>query len=390
VAQDFGVDTPTPKNPGVICQRKNSMKATIDNLEKLLQRQIRHQQMFSIVIGIQAGDDSFEWAGSAGIAVPERQTEMREDSPYFITSITKIFTASAIMLLHEQKKLSLEDPVSTYFPPDQIDGLHRYKGKDYSNELKIYHLVSQTSGLADYFEQKGKNGRNLLDKILEEGDAEWNIEAVLETVKKDLKPKFPPALRQGSNHRAFYSDTNYQLLGGILEKLLEKSLGRIFDEYFFTPLDLPNTYVYGDDVAASLREAPATIYHKETSLNVPKAMCSFWSDGAMVSTAKEQILFLKALFGGKIFEEERTLEWMKQWNKVFFPLEYGYGLMRYKLPRVFSPFSPAPEFIGHSGASGSFAFYCPKQDFYLSGTVNQLQARSTPFRLMPRIANVLE
>ena len=118
-------------------------------------------------------------------------------------------------------------------------------------------------------------------------------------------------------------------------------------------------------------------------------MRSFRSDGGMVSTADEQNQFLRALFSGKIFQENKTLAWMQQWNKIFFPLEYGYGLMRYKLPRIFSPFSPVPEFIGHSGASGSFAFYCNDGDFYLSGTVNQLEAKSLSFRLMPKIANIL-
>ena len=272
------------------------MNSKTENLEKLLEKYINQKQIFNIVISIQSGDDSLEWSGAAGIAAPGKNSEMRADSPYFIASITKMFTASAIMLLHEQKKLNLEDPVTTYIPPDQIDGIHHHKGKDYSNELKIYHLVSHTSGLADYFEQKNKKGTNFLDKILAEGDAEWNLDVVLEIVINDLEPKFPPALKQGNNQKAFYSDTNYQLLGAILEKLLGKRLGQILDEFFFTPLDLPNTYVYGDDVAGSDREEPATIYYAETPLNMPKAMKSFGPDGAIVSTAKEQILFLEALF----------------------------------------------------------------------------------------------
>ena len=365
------------------------MKTTIDKLEAILQGQIKHKQIFNMVLAVNSGNNSFEWSGAAGIANSEKNIKMRMDSPYFVASITKVFTASAIMLLHEQKRLDLEDPIATYFSSEQIDGIHHFRRKDYSGELKIYHLVGHTSGLADYFEQKNSQGKNLLDKIIEKGDAEWDIEKVLEAVKDDLKPKFPPAIKQGNNRKAHYSDTNYQLLGVILEKVMDKTLGQIFYELFFTPLDLPNTYVYGDDVAGSNREIPATIYYKETPMNMPKAMRSFWSDGAIVSTVNEQIKLLKELFGGKIFKEEKTLEWMKQWNKIFFPLEYGYGLMRYKLPWFFSPFSQVPEFIGHSGASGSFAFYCPKQDFYVSGTINQLQARSTPFRLMPRIANIL-
>jgi len=80
---------------------------------------------------------------------------------------------------------------------------------------------------------------------------------------------------------------------------------------------------------------------------------------------------------------------MEQWNKIFFPLEYGYGLMRYKLPRFMSPFTPIPAFIGHSGASGSFLFICPDQDLYMAGTFNQINKPSAPFSLTPKIAQIL-
>jgi D-alanyl-D-alanine carboxypeptidase len=56
--------------------------------------------------------------------------------------------------------------------------------------------------------------------------------------------------------------------------------------------------------------------------------------------------------------------------------------MRIKLPRIFSPFKEFPELIGHSGLSGAFAFYCPSRDVFLAGTVNQLSAESTSFKLM--------
>jgi CubicO group peptidase (beta-lactamase class C family) len=366
------------------------MDKMVAALEKLLQEQVQNKQIFNIVLAVQSGDCSFEWSGAAGVTDPSTNAEMRADSPYFIASITKIFTAAAIMLLHEREQLNLEDRIISILSEEQVSGIHYFKGKDYSGELKIFHLMNQTSGLADYFEQKNRHGVSFLETMLEEGDIEWDIDKALDIVKNDLKSKFPPAVKQGSGQKAYYSDTNYQLLGAILENVSGKNLGQVFDEFFFTPLDLPNTYLFGDDQAGYERESPATIYYKEKPLNLPKAMRSFWSDGGMVSTTIEQNRFLQALFGGEIFQDQKTLAWMQQWNKIFFPLEYGYGLMRFKLPRIFSPFSPVPEFIGHSGASGSFAFYCPERGFYLSGTVNQLDARSTSFRLMPTIANILK
>lgn len=132
------------------------------------------------------------------------------------------------------------------------------------------------------------------------------------------------------------------------------------------------------------------MYHGDRPFVVPKAIKAFGPNGGMVSTVADQLTFLKALFGGRVFSKPETLERMQQWNKLFFPVEYGFGLMRYELPRWMSPFDAVPEFVGHSGSVGSFAFYCRERDFYVAGTVNQLKARSSPFRLMPRIASILQ
>jgi hypothetical protein len=89
---------------------------------------------------------------------------------------------------------------------------------------------------------------------------------------------------------------------------------------------------------------------------------------------------VRAFFEGQIFDKA-LFERMLHWNTIFFPLRYGYGLMNFKLPRFFS-LRPTPEFIGHSGSTGSFAFSCPAQSLYLAGTVNQIADPAKPFFLM--------
>jgi len=116
------------------------------------------------------------------------------------------------------------------------------------------------------------------------------------------------------------------------------------------------------------------------------AMTSFGPDGGIVSTANESMIFLKAFFNGKLFPKE-YLDEMKDWNKIFFPLQYGIGIARFKLPRIFSPFKPVPKLIGHSGLSGAFAYYCPEKDIYLTGTVNQIHNAGLSYKLMIRILN---
>jgi hypothetical protein len=98
------------------------------------------------------------------------------------------------------------------------------------------------------------------------------------------------------------------------------------------------------------------------------------------------MLFLRAFFEGRLFEKS-LLERMMTWNSIFFPLRYGYGLMYFQLPRYFW-FTPLPEFVGHSGSTGSFAFACPSRSLYLTGTIDQISP-AKPFFFMINLVNAL-
>jgi D-alanyl-D-alanine carboxypeptidase len=92
------------------------------------------------------------------------------------------------------------------------------------------------------------------------------------------------------------------------------------------------------------------------------------------------MIFLRAFFEGQLFDQA-FLERMMTWNSIFFPLRYGYGLMYFRLPRFFAQ----PQFIGHSGSTGSFAFTCPSRSIYLAGTINQIASPAKPFFLMSNL-----
>jgi hypothetical protein len=70
---------------------------------------------------------------------------------------------------------------------------------------------------------------------------------------------------------------------------------------------------------------------------------------------------------------------LKQWNKIFFPLQSGVGIHRFKLPWFFDPAGMTPELIGHSGLSGAMAYYSEKDKLFIVGTVNQVAYPSTSF-----------
>ena len=353
-------------------------------LQNILDIQIKSKKVLSAVLSVQSGDKVVDWAGAAGYSNHNDKTKMQVDSQFFIASITKVYTAAVIMHLCEKGLLHLEDNISNYLPSSLIEAIHIFKGVDYTSELKVVHLLSQSSGLADYFLDKQRDGENILNKIIKYGDYEWDIEEVMRIVREELNPKLKP----DTDNKAYYSDTNYQLLGRIIEEITSKSLQDVYNEIIFAPLGLRNTYLFNLDAKAK-RSQPAQIYNGDLPIDMPKAMASFKSDGGIVSNTQESIIFLRAFLDGTLFPKSYLKE-MQQWRKIFYPLEYGYGLMRFKLPRIFSPFKPIPELIGHSGASASFLFYCTDKDLYLAGTLNQIKEQNRPFRMMLNVINALK
>ena len=126
------------------------------------------------------------------------------------------------------------------------------------------------------------------------------------------------------------------------------------------------------------------VYHKQQLLEVPQILASMGPDGGIISTSKDMLTFLRAFMQNDLFEPEIATQ-MRHWNRLFFPMQYGYGLMRIKLPRWMTVFRATPELIGHSGASGSFAYYAPEQDTYVLGTFNQTDAPRRPVGFMLRV-----
>ena len=364
------------------------------DLEQKLQHELdelvrKNRDVYSAVVGIQSVNHEFEWSGAAGTADAAQSHAMRVDTPIYIASVTKMYTAAATMILEESGALSLDDPLTQFLPESWVRGIHQYKGTDYSGQLTVYHLISQTSGLPDYFEQTPPEGSSVFDQIIERGDMQWDVEEVVHISKGGLSPKFPPEPmeQRSTGNKAHYSDTNYQLLGAVIESAAQKPLSNAYSDLFLEPHGLSSTYLY--DHRNKRASEPATIYFASKPLHLEKAMSSFGPDGGLVSTIGDSLTFIRALMGGRLFNDQRTLKRMQNWKNIFTPFQYGFGLMRFKLPRILSPFSAPPELVGHSGASGSFLFESDVGELYIAGTLNQLNNRRLPFNFQLRLVNLV-
>ena len=336
------------------------------------------------VLSVMNGDGSFSWSGAVGIAHQDGQVPMTKDTPIYIASITKLYTATAIMRLYEKGALSLNDPMAKYLPEELIRGIHVYKGKDYSHEITIKQLLSHTSGIADYYNEKPKGGKSLFDLFLEEPQRSWTVDETIARARKDLIPNFRP----GTD--ASYSDTNFQLLGKIIEAITAKPLHVVYEDFFFRPLGLKHTWLIGrSEPQLTPSVAPADVFYKDINITNTRSNGAYWADGGIVSTAEEMIIFLKALNEGRIVSRD-TLKLMHNWHKLQFPLQYGYGTMCFKLPWFISKVMKVAPLWGHSGSTGSFLYYSEDLNLYMAGSVNQVDSKSKPFRLMLRVMKAIQ
>jgi D-alanyl-D-alanine carboxypeptidase len=303
---------------------------------------------------------------------------MTKDTPVYLASVTKLYTAVAIMKLYEQGALRLDDPMAKYLPGDLIRGINVYQGHDYSNEITIAQLLAHTSGIPDYYEEKGKDGKTLFEIFKADQQRQWTAEEQIARARDDMTPTFKPG------EKAFYSDTNYQLLGKIIEARTGKPLQVVFDEFFFRPLGLKHTWLVG---LSSPQEKPvaavADVFSKDENITQMRSSTFYWADGGIVSTVQDAAMFLKALNEGRIIKKD-TLKLMHQWRPIqnTGPFQYGYGTMEVTLPSAISWAVTVLPVWGHTGSVGSFLYYSPSQDLYIAGTINQTDDPLTALLLM--------
>lgn len=298
---------------------------------------------------------------------------------HFIASTTKLYVTALVMQLRLEGKVDLDAPAATFLGSQVMAGIHVLNGVDSSGRITVRDLLAHTSGIADYFEQKRADGSSQIKDALAR-DFGWSFDDVLRITKQQLKPKFAP----GAPGKAFYSDTNYQLLGALIESVTGRTYEEAVQERIIGPLGLTGTYPFTPQTLDRYDHV-AGMLHGKSRVSIPKAMASVRADGGMVSTARDGITFLGTFLGGGLFPVAYLAEMQQIWRRIFMPLEYGVGIMRFALPWFFSPFQRIPAMVGHSGASGAVLFHVPDLDLYVAGTVNQIANRSLSYNLMTRL-----
>ncbi len=290
------------------------------------------------------------------------------DQPFHFASIGKTVTSVMISILYEKGLVDFEDKISTYLNDSVLAGLHIYKGVEYSKDLKVRHLLNHTSGLPDHYTDKNSSGVKLLDLMISDPDSFWTPMETIEWTKKQLTPKFKPG--KGFH----YSDTNYELLGLIIEKITGLELHQAYHQYIFEPLGMDNTYqIFYSEPKVKSEYAMVDLYYEGVNLSSAKSISMSCASGGIVSTLEDMLKFQMAVIQGEIIEKE-TFKKMGDYAKMGPSFYYGYGIMNFRF--MFMP--EKYDIWGNSGSIGAFMYYNPAMDISIIGSFHKLNYQVQP------------
>jgi D-alanyl-D-alanine carboxypeptidase len=275
---------------------------------------------------------------ASGWADRERQIPMQPDRPFYTGSITKMFVATVVMQLVEEGLVNLDDPLSIWFP-EVVE-------KPYGDQITVGHLLAHTSGIR-YFGTVPEIRQALW------GDGEpFDPQVIAETMIRDYSLEQTPG-------RLSYSNTNYLILGLVIEDVTGQPAETAIRHRILDPLGLDNTYLatyedpigdilptYSDFVAMDgsggfINQHP--LLDRVDAEFAERYFRTTWMTGGMVSTAPDLITFVRALFNGQLFENPATLETMRVFSGSGSEAQFGLGIMRVRPSGI--------EFLGHFGHS---------------------------------------
>lgn len=233
-------------------------------LDEVVEKYINTYRIPGIEVAVAKGDQIIY---SKGFGTTPEGTEVTADTPMYIGSVSKSFTALAILQLVENDKIDLDSPVTDYLPWFKV------KGYDASRPITIRHLLTQTSGLSEetYFPNLPVNTsieeavRNLEEaELVAEPGKEFN-----------------------------YFNPNYQVLGLIIEQVSGNSYDEYIKNYILDPLSMKNTYLKKDEIEKKVTKGYSSFFGIPFTKEEPFRPYGL-PEGYIVSTANDMIMFLQA------------------------------------------------------------------------------------------------
>ena len=305
-------------------------------------------------------DGAIIFENGYGMANLETGTPITAASIFHVASVSKQFTAMAIMLLQRDGKLSVDDDIHKYLP----------EIPDYGQKITIRHLLNHTSGLRDQWELliMARGGRFEENRITEDD--------VLDIVSRQKALNFTP----GAEY--LYSNTGYTLSAIIVKRVSGKSLREFADERIFKPLGMRSTHFHDDYTMVVPGRTSA--YSRNASGQWRVSIPNYDTYGAtsLFSTVGD-LLKWEANFTSKTVGDESIFRAMNASATLTNgdSTLYGFG-------RVTESYRGAT-LVGHSGGDAGYATYVVQFPEHRVAIAVFCNGGSNPALLTRRVADVV-
>ena len=260
----------------------------------------RHDFNGSVLI---AKNGKVLFSNEYGYANFKKKTKLEKKSVFQLASVSKQFTAAAIMILKEKELLKLSDSVTKYYP--------NFPYKD----VTIKHLLNHTSGLPKYFW--------IAEHKWEKEKAPSN-EEMMELIAKQKVNRF---FKSGRNFD--YSNTGYFVLASLIEKITGTTYADFLETHIFEPLQMKDSYVYSfeNDPIKTNQLAGYRLYKWRYHIPIKGTVNdAIVGDKNVYSTTEDLFKWISGLNSGKLISKE-SLEMMytKGETKYGRKVPYGFG-----------------------------------------------------------------
>jgi CubicO group peptidase (beta-lactamase class C family) len=302
--------------------------ACADAIDDYLSSEIRDRHIPGLGLAV-VRDGHVEKLAAYGLANVELNVPASPQSVFQIQSVTKTLTSTAILMLFEEGKLALDDPI----------GKHLEGTPDSWKEITLRHLLSHTSGIKDF---------------INEPTASIRLDVSEEDVLRATAPR-PLNFQPGEKYA--YSNTNYHLLAMVIRKITGKSYGEFLKEWIFAPLAMTDTRVQSlreviPNRAAGYQWAGGRLRNGDF---VAESILAY-GGGGVISTVSDMAKWAVALDEGKVLKKE-TIEMAWTGAKLNDGKTSGYGL------GWGVGLANGHRFVGHSGShatgfTSSVVRYC--------------------------------
>jgi D-alanyl-D-alanine carboxypeptidase len=287
---------------------------------------------------------------AAATTHPNDRAGLDTDVAFRIASVTKMMTATALLVLADQGHCRLDDPTGRHLPSDLVDRFRDSRGRAYAAAVTLRQLLDHTSGLPNFFTQPP-----VLEAVRHGAGRRFTPADLVDLAVAAQPPSSPPGTARS------YTDTGFLLAGLIIEALTRRPLQEAYRELVLDPAGMTDTWLESSDAPPRRHQIASHDFDGHDITGMDPTVD--WAGGGLVSTAADLAAFLRALTRGQLVSTGAWSE-MTRWQPgpAGFYDDYGLGLGRYRFP--------AAQLVGHHGAWGAFAFWSPELEAVITGTVN--------------------